>query len=69
MPLTEIVDFAGKQHTVQRLANLLGVPAAQVRAARPADAALRTVGEADVVVILGADAQTRDFTIETDGEG
>ena len=69
VPLTEIVDFAGKQHTVQRLANLLGVPAAQVRSAGPADAALRTVGEADVVVILGADAQTRDFTIETDGEG
>jgi LCP family protein required for cell wall assembly len=65
--LTEIVDFSGKRHTVDRLAGLLSVAPAQVRAAKAEDTALRTVQNADVVVILGADAQARDFAAETPG--
>lgn len=64
---TEIIDFTGKQHTVDVLAGLLSVAPAQVRAATPEDAALRTVQSADVVVILGADARARDFAAETPG--
>ena len=66
-PMTEIVDFTGKDHTVQRLASLLSVPAEQIRRGGPGDLALRTVEDADILVILGADAQTRDFTVETSG--
>ena len=69
VPMTEIVDFTGKQHTVERLASLLQVSASQVRAAGPADAALRTVSDADVVVVLGADAQTRDFSVDSESSG
>ncbi len=65
--LTEIIDFTGKQRTVDVLAGLLSVAPAQVRAATPEDAALRTIQTADVVVILGADAQARDFATETPG--
>lgn len=66
-PLTEIIDFSGKQHTVQRLASLLAVPQTQIRAATPADRALSTVANADVLVILGADAQARDYEANTSG--
>jgi hypothetical protein len=40
-----------------------------VRAAGPADAALRTVSNADIVVVLGADAQTRDFSVDAEASG
>ena len=66
-PLTEIIDFSGKEHTVRRLASLLAVPQTQIRAATPADRALSTVANADVLVILGADAQARDYEANTSG--
>jgi LCP family protein required for cell wall assembly len=59
-PETEIVDFTNKPNTTQRLASALGVPAERVRAAGPQDANLR-VSQADVVVILGSDAQAERF--------
>ena len=62
-PLTTIIDFAGKAYTSERLAALLSVSTDQVREASADDAALRTVADADVVVILGADAQARDYTV------
>jgi LCP family protein required for cell wall assembly len=65
-PLTEIIDLSGKDYTVERLARLLAVPETQVRAATPDDRALSTVAGADVLVILGADAQTRDYTVPQD---
>ena len=63
-PLTEIIDFSGKQHTVERLAGLLGVPAGQVRAALPEDSGLATAADTDVLVILGADADAADFVTD-----
>jgi LCP family protein required for cell wall assembly len=59
-PQTEIIDFTGRPQTAEQLASLLGVPAGLVRQAGPGDSALLTT-TADVLVILGADAQTRDF--------
>ena len=55
-PFTEIIDFTGKQYTANRLADLLGLPAGRVRAATPDDAGLRTT-EADILIVLGADAE------------
>jgi LCP family protein required for cell wall assembly len=66
-PLTEIIDFTGKAYTAQRLAGLLGVPDEHVRQGGPEDAALRAVAGADIVVVLGADAQGRDFRVEAGG--
>lgn len=66
-PLTEIIDFSGKNHTVERLASLLAVPPEQVRPAEPDDRALSTINGADILVILGADAQTRDFATDASG--
>jgi LCP family protein required for cell wall assembly len=66
-PLTEIIDFTSKTDTVGRLAALLQVAPEQVRVATADDIALRTVLNADVVVILGADAQARDYTAEASG--
>ena len=63
-PLTEIIDFSGKTHTVERLASLLDVPLSQVRTASPEDRTLSTMSEPDVLVILGADAGAQDFAIE-----
>ena len=60
-PLTEIIDFTGKDYTVERLAGLLAVPPERIRRAALNDELLRTTDDADIVVILGADAQTRDF--------
>ncbi|MEX2159152.1 MAG: LCP family protein [Dehalococcoidia bacterium] len=68
VPQTEIIDFSGKTYTAQKLATLLKVPDAQVRIAAPEDALLRT-GAADIVVILGADAQTLNFTTDTAPSG
>jgi LCP family protein required for cell wall assembly len=67
--LTEIIDFSGKNYTAELLANLLDVPVTQVRDATAADRALSTVANADVLVILGADAQAREFTQETASGG
>lgn len=66
-PVTEIIDFTGKEQTVQRLASLLSVPAEQVRRAGPEDGALATVAGADILVILGADVQALELV--TDGSG
>lgn len=65
-PLTEIIDFSGKEYSVERLASLLTVPAERVRAAEPGDSALRT-SNADILIILGADAQTGPFASEVSG--
>ena len=65
-PLTEIIDFSGKEYSVERLASLLTVPAERVRAAEPGDSALRT-SDADILIILGADAQTGPFASEVSG--
>lgn len=64
-PQTEIIDFTGNERTVERLAALLSVPADRIRRSGEGDAGLRTVAGADILVILGADAQTRDFSLET----
>ena len=53
---TEIVDFTGKRYTAERLAIWLGVPKDRVRSGTNGDATLRTTN-ADIVVILGADAR------------
>ncbi len=66
-PLTEIIDFSGKDYTAERLASLLTVPLEQIRQGEAEDRLLRTVGDADILVILGADAQTQDFTVGTSG--
>lgn len=55
-PATEIIDFSGKERTVEQIASVLSVPPERIRNAGPNDAALRTT-PADVLVILGADAQ------------
>ena len=67
LPLTEIIDFSGKEHTVERLASLLDVSPGQVRRAEAGDAGLNTVENADIVVVLGADLLARDFVIEEQG--
>lgn len=61
-PQTEIIDFSGKDYTVERLAGLLKVPQDWIRPARPEDTSLRTNGDIDVLVILGTDAQELSFT-------
>ncbi len=61
--LSAVIDFGGKQATAQRLATLLSVPAAQVREATAADQTLRTVANADIVVVLGEDAQNLNLNI------
>jgi LCP family protein required for cell wall assembly len=67
--LTEIIDFSGKDYTVELLASLLDVSPAQVRDATPADRALSTLTGADVLIILGADAQAREFAGESASGG
>jgi len=62
--LTQIVDFTGKSHTVERLADLLEVGADQIRSADESDQALITNGDTDVIVIMGADLLARDFVID-----
>jgi hypothetical protein len=65
-PLTEIIDYTGKQQTVSRLAELLGIPPDRVRRADTADSALRTT-QADIVVLLGADAQDAQYANQAPG--
>ena len=66
-PRTEIIDFSGKEYTVQRLAKLLGVSADGIRRAEAADAVLPATDDTDILVILGSDAQTQDFAVEASG--
>ncbi|HXH23193.1 MAG TPA: LCP family protein [Dehalococcoidia bacterium] len=54
---TEIIDFTGKTYTAGWIASRLDLKKTSVRPATPADAALRTVPNADIVVILGTDAK------------
>jgi len=63
-PLTEIVDFTGKSHTVDRLADVLEVEASQIRSASNGDKDLATNGDADIVVIMGADILALDFAVD-----
>ncbi len=67
-PQTEIIDFSGKEYTVDRLASLLSVPPERVRRARADDGALRTTN-ADILVILGADSTARPFATESEASG
>ena len=66
-PRTEIIDFSGKEYTVQRLARLLGVSDDEIRRAEAADAVLRPTDDTDILVILGSDAQTQDFAVGASG--
>jgi hypothetical protein len=63
---TEIVNFTGKDYSAGRIADWLGVPASAVRAAAPGDDALRTTG-ADIVVVLGADADVTGLSAGSSG--
>ena len=63
--LTVIIDFTGKAHTVERLADLLGVEADQIRSASNGDDKLTTNGDTDIIVIMGADMLALDFVIES----
>ena len=66
-PRTEIIDFSGKEYTVQRLAKLLDVSDDAIRLAEAADIGLRGADGTDILVILGSDAQTQDFAVEASG--
>lgn len=66
---TEIIDFTGKQATARRLASLLAVPPELVRVASADDRALATVANADILVVLGADAQNLTFDLGNGDEG
>jgi LCP family protein required for cell wall assembly len=63
---TEIVDFAEKDYSAQKLADWLGVRSTAVRPATPADEGLRTTG-ADIVVILGTDADVTGLSSDSTG--
>ena len=65
VPLTVIIDFTGKAHTVERLADLLEVDPDQVRSAADGDETLITNGDTDIVIIMGADMLSLDFVIES----
>jgi LCP family protein required for cell wall assembly len=54
---TEIIDFGGKGYTAGWIASLLGLAPKSVRKSTDADAGLRTVAGADILVILGDDAK------------
>lgn len=53
---TEIIDYSGKSYTAERLAGWLGVSKDRVRRGTEADLPLRN-SEADILIILGADAK------------
>ncbi len=65
VPLTLIIDFTGKAHTVERLADLLEVDPDQIRSAADGDERLITNGDTDIVIIMGADMLSLDFVIES----
>jgi LCP family protein required for cell wall assembly len=54
---TQIINFTGKLYTAQRISGWLGLPDGRIRNATPEDEALRTQTIADIVVILGTDAE------------
>jgi LCP family protein required for cell wall assembly len=54
---TVIIDYTGKSYTAERLADWLGLPRDRVRSPTEADQAIRNSDAADIVVILGTDAQ------------
>jgi LCP family protein required for cell wall assembly len=53
---TEIIDYAGKQYTAERLAGWMQIPKDRIRRATEEDLLLRK-SESDIVVILGSDAK------------
>jgi len=53
---TTIIDYTGKQYTADLIATWLSLPRGRVRKATDTDLALRN-SQADIVVILGADAK------------
>ena len=55
--VTEIIVFGPKEYTAHRIAGWLGVSTEQVRQSTPADEALRTNASADIVIVLGDDAE------------
>jgi hypothetical protein len=59
---TEIIDFAGKPYTAERIAGWLGLSADRVRVSTQADLPLR-INPVDIVVILGTDAQIQPSTL------
>jgi LCP family protein required for cell wall assembly len=65
---TEIVDFSGKRYTAERIAGWLGIPLDRIRAGTANDADLRKT-DADIVVILGTDAQLETSTLMSPGAG
>jgi len=63
-----IVYFTGKSYTAQRLAGWLDLPSSRVREGTNAEAALRSNPEADILVILGADAKIDDVAATSAGQ-
>jgi len=63
---TEIIDYTGNPVSTGKIADWLGVPPTAVRAATPADAGLRTT-DADIVVVLGADADVTGLSADSTG--
>ena len=51
---TVIYDYSGKEYSARKVAEALGLPRSVIKA-QPASA--RAAGEADIVVVLGADAR------------
>jgi LCP family protein required for cell wall assembly len=60
---TEIIEFTGKRYTAERLASWMGVPRDRVRTGSIDDLSLRH-SEADIVVILGADAKLESAVLQ-----
>jgi hypothetical protein len=60
---TEIIEFTGKRYTAELLARWMGLPRDRVRQATDDDIALRN-SEADIVVILGADAKLESAVVQ-----
>jgi LCP family protein required for cell wall assembly len=56
---TEIIDFAGKEYTAERLADWLSLSKSAIRKSTSADLSLRN-SQSDIVVILGPDAKVPD---------
>jgi LCP family protein required for cell wall assembly len=65
---TEIIDYTGDPVSTAKIADWLGVPATAIRAATPVDADLRTM-DADIVVVLGADADVTRLSADSAGSG
>ncbi len=61
---TEIVDYTGKSISTSRIAEWLGVPGSAVRKATTQDTDLN-LGGADIVVLLGADANVTGLATDT----